>query len=361
MPSTLRSVLRSSGPRQRLACQSDAMFLPQLISIEDGLIAASFRLMKLLPAKYVVEKAIAEGRLDSRSTLVETSSGTYALGLGIVCAEHGIPFVIFSDPAIDDALRRRLQDLGGEVHSVAESHSAANLQVLRLRAVKQYLEAHPKAFWPSQYDNIDNREAYQVFAEQLLDAVGVDFTLVGTVGSGGSTSGTIETLRRSSDAIRLVGVDTFGSMLFGIPVGKRVLRGLGNSIAPRNLVHHYYDEVHWVSAEDAFHHTRELHRRHALFMGPTSGAAYQVARWERQQRPGRPVVFIAPDEGYRYQDNVYDDRWLRSQGLLLEQPTLAPRETSSLDAAEPPWSRLVWNRRAFEDVAGVPFGAEPDA
>ncbi len=344
-------VLEAPATPGTFARQSDAMCRPQLIEIEKGLIAASFRLMKLLPAKHVVEKAVREGRLTPESGLVETSSGTYALGLGIVCAENRIPFVIVSDPAIDDSLRRRLEDLGGEVRIVSKSHSAGNLQVLRLAEVKRHLAEHPGAFWPSQYHNPENREAYRIVADQLHETVGEDFTLVGTVGSGGSTCGITELLRQRF-ALRLVGVDTFGSVLFGLPNDRRVLRGLGNSIYPRNLLHPLYDEIHWVGAADAFHHTRELHRRHALFQGPTSGAAYQVARWIHQRHPERTVVFICPDEGYRYQDTIFDDAWLREKDVYCEVPTAGPLEIDALERATPPWSYLTWNRRSFEELAG---------
>ena len=187
--------------------------------------------------------------------------------------------------------------------------------------------------------------------------MGEDFTLVGTVGSGGSTCGTLEVLRQVAGGIRLVAVDTFGSVLFGLPVGKRVLRGLGNSVTPSNVLHHLYDEVHWVCAEDAFQCTRVMHRRHALFQGPTSGAASQVARWIRQQRE-HPVVFIAPDEGYRYQDTIYDDGWLRAEGLLRPTPTAEPLEITDLAAATPPWNFLSWGRRSYEEVAGTPYPGE---
>ncbi|MCB9762423.1 MAG: pyridoxal-phosphate dependent enzyme [Alphaproteobacteria bacterium] len=337
------------------ASQSDAMSLPQLIRVEENLVAAVFRLMKLLPAKYVVEQALADGRLNTRDGLVETSSGTYALGLGIVCAEHGVPFVIVSDPAIDDTLRRRLEDLGGEVRIVDTTHSAANVQVLRLQEVHRHLKAHPEAFWPCQYNNPENRDAYGGFARQLLGAVGDDLTLVGTVGSGGSTCGAAVPLRAVNPDIRLVGVDTFGSVLFGLPVGKRVLRGLGNSIHPGNLHHHHYDEIHWVGAADAFQYTRMLHRSKALFMGPTSGAAYQVARWIARQDRSHTVVFIAADEGYRYQDTIYDDAWLRAEGVYTDAPAQAPVDAPTLAEARLPWARFVWGRRTFTEVTGQPW------
>ena len=59
-------------------------------------------------------------------------------------------------------------------------------------------------------------------------------------------------LAKALGATKLVGVDTFNSILFGLPVGKRLLRGLGNSLMPQNVDHKAYDVIHWVSAEVAF-------------------------------------------------------------------------------------------------------------
>ncbi|MCP3911544.1 MAG: pyridoxal-phosphate dependent enzyme, partial [Actinomycetia bacterium] len=281
------------------------------------------------------------------------SSGTYALGLGMICAELGLPFHIYSDPAIDDVLQRRLEDLGGTVTLVSKDYSGANLQVQRLAGVKKRLADHPGTFWPCQYDNPENRVAYRAVAEQLRHHLGDRFTLVGTVGSGGSTGGVAEVLRDALPELKLVAVDTFGSVLFGLPNGRRMLRGLGNSLLPQNLRHELYDEIHWVTAEDGYYHTRRLHRTTALYMGPTSGAAFQVADWLAAEHPEETVVFIAPDEGYRYAESVYDDAWLREQGLLITEPTPAPTSYRSLVDVEPSWARFPWSRRAFGDIPGV--------
>jgi cysteine synthase len=337
--------------RRILDKQTDAMVLPDLIRIEKRLIAAAFRLMKLVPAKYVIENAWREGRLDSEVGVVETSSGTYALGIGLVCSELGIPFHIVSDAVIDPPLQRRLEALGGSVEIVTTESNNTSLQVARLRALETYLAKNPRAFWPRQYDNPENRDSYMPLADYLLEQVGGDFILVGSVGSGSSTCGTVCRLRETNPEIELIGVDTFGSVLFGLPNGKRVLRGLGNSLLPENLLHPCFDEVHWVSANDAFDHARQLYGRHGLFMGPTSGATYQVARWIAEQQPGRTVVFIAADEGHRYQSTVYDDAWLQIQKLAV-----APRRNSRpltvrrpSDAREP-WARMRWGRRSYADV-----------
>lgn len=332
--------------------QTEAMYVPQLIRLKENLVVAAFRLMKLLPARYVVMKAYREGRIDPKLGIVETSSGTYALGLGMICAELKLPFHIVSDPAMDETLRRRLEDLGGHITIVSDDQSGAKLQTQRLAVVHEHLERYPGTFWPCQYHNPENREGYRIFADQLRHHLGDNFTLVGTAGSGGSTTGTVEFLREHNPDIDLVGIDTFGSALFGLPLGPRMLRGLGNSLLPENLRQELYDEVHWVTAAEAFYHTRRLHRETAQFMGPTSGAAYQVADWLAARSPERTFVFIGADEGNRYADTVYNDAWLREQGLFLSEPAAEPMTAETLQDVTPPWARMIWGRRSYEEVAG---------
>jgi len=114
-----------------------------------------------------------------------------------------------------------------------------------------------------------------------------------------------------------------------------------------------------VSDREGFAATRALHRRHALFMGPTSGAAWMVAQWKARQEPDARVVVLLPDEGYRYQDTVYDDSWLRRHGLRLRRLPGRPVEVDDPTDGGPEWSWLRWSRRRYETVvpAGQPNGA----
>lgn len=331
---------------------SSALDHPDLIRLRPGLVAAAFRLMKLVPAKYIIEKALAEGQLDPEMPVLETSSGTFAMGLGIVCAEKRIPFHIVSDAAIDERLQARLHQLGGRVQIVGSDAAGSSVQVRRLEALQEQLRNNPGGFWPRQYDNLDNQRAYRAFAAQLIRTLGKDIVLVGTVGSGASTCGTIKALREIDSSIRLVGVDTFGSVLFGLPVGPRKLRGLGNSIYPNNLDHACFDQVHWVSPAEAYASTRRLHTQHGLYCGPTSGAAFMVAEWLREQN--KTVVFIAPDEGHRYTDTVYDDAWMRDSGYADAALALAPGKVLSPHSATGPWAYLDWERGTYQQVTGRP-------
>lgn len=136
-----------------------------------------------------------------------------------------------------------------------------------------------------------------------------------------------------------------------------MLRGLGNSLMPANVNHSVFDEIHWVNAAAGLMATRVLHRQHALYMGPTSGAAYLVARWWARRCPEATVVVVLPDEGYRYQDTVYNDMWLREQSLWLADLPGAPAAVKHPLEAGTEWSYMNWNRNTYEHIMGSSFQA----
>ncbi|MET7611455.1 pyridoxal-phosphate dependent enzyme [Streptomyces seoulensis] len=328
----------------------DATVLPRLIRIGPNLCVAAFTLMKLLPARFMLDRAEQRGELKPGTTVLETSSGTFALGLAMVCRLRGYPLVIVGDPAIDPALCRRLGELGAQVEICTEPSPNGGFQQARLDRLAELRSRYPDHYVPGQYHNPDNPNAYAAVAEQIAETVGAVDCLVGPVGSGGSTGGTAAFLRLLQPRMRLIGVDTSPSTIFGQADGPRVVRGLGNSLVPPNVSHDAYDEVHWAGPAEVCRATRELHARHALFMGPTSGASFLVARWYAERNPGSQVVAFLPDEGHRYQETVYRDEWLAERGLLDVPATAAPRTVTDPGDAVGGWARMLWRRRSLDDA-----------
>jgi cysteine synthase A len=336
---------------------TEAYQLPRLIRLGPNLYGACFTLMKMIPARHILRKAHAEGRLEPGTIIAETTSGTFGLALAMQGVHLDRKVILVSDPVIDERLYRRLTDLGAVVDRVsAESGAiAGGFQAARLDRLAQIRAENPGTFWPDQYSNPDNPRSYAIVAELLLESLGQVDCLVGPVGSGGSSCGTTTALRSVLPDCRAIGVDTHASVLFGHPDGKRELRGLGMSLMPDNLDHRVFDEVHWTSASLAYKATRELHQRHGVFMGPTSGAAYLVARWWAQANPSGLTVVMLPDEGYRYQDTVYDDEWLAANGHLGVTVPGSPVEVARPADEGGPWTAYPWGRRTIDEVmSGAP-------
>ncbi|MEU1107028.1 PLP-dependent cysteine synthase family protein [Streptomyces tibetensis] len=328
----------------------EATELPRIIRLGENLYGAAFTLMKLLPARFIIDQAESAGILKPGTPVIETSSGTFGLGLALVCRLRGYPLTIVGDSAIDPELHNRLRLLGAQVEIVSDHGHPGGIQGARLDRVEELRRARPESFIPNQYDNPSNPAAYGVVADQLSTTLGSLECLVGPVGSGGSTGGLATALRRCAPELHLVGVDTPGSVLFGCAEGPRPLRGLGSSVHPGNVVHRSYDEVHWVAAAEAFRSARDLYQEHGLFMGPTSGASFQVASWWAATRPGRTVVMVLPDEGYRYQSTVYNDGWIKEQGFDQPARPAAPNLVAHPRECGTSWSYMPWGRRDLMSV-----------
>lgn len=295
--------------------------------------------MKDRVARNILLEARRLGTLKPGAPVIESSSGTMALGVALVGRSLGHEVHIVTDPRIDPVTLAKLRALGCRVH-VVEAMTSHGWQSARLERLAELLEELPGAFWPQQYTNPDNPGAYRTLAGELLADLERFDTLVGAVGSGGSLCGTARALREELPALHVVGVDCVGSALFGQPdVPQRLQSGLGNSLLPKNLDRTLIDEVHWLNDHEAFAATWDLAREQQIFGGNTSGSVYRVLTGLADRaEPGTRIVGILPDRGDRYADTVYDDaHW--DANRLREVPTAtapAPSDPTGPPAPGPP-------------------------
>ncbi|MFV8133046.1 pyridoxal-phosphate dependent enzyme [Streptomyces syringium] len=299
--------------------------------------------MKDRVARNIVLEARRLGTLLPGAPIIESSSGTMALGVALVGRSLGHAVHIVTDPRIDPITLAKLRALGCEVH-IVEAMTSHGWQSARLERLEELMRDLPGAFWPQQYTNPDNPGAYRTLAEELLRDLGGFDVLVGATGSGGSLCGSARALKESLPGLRVVGVDCVGSALFGQPdVPQRLQSGLGNSLLPKNLDRSLIDEVHWLNDHEAFAAAWDLAREQQIFAGNTSGSVYRVlGSLAATAAPGTRVVGIFPDRGDRYADTVYsDEHWARHD--LSELPTApAPRAVRPGDTA------LTWSHMPFQ-------------
>lgn len=325
---------------------------PRMVPMDDGLVAACFFLMKLLPARFMLERAVERGELLPGGQICESSSGTFALALAMLAVRHRYRLLIVGDWALDPGLRRRLLQLDAELDIVETPHTTGGYQQARLERVQQRVGEASDRFWPAQYSNPDNPLSYAKVAAHIIETIGRIDCLVGPVGSGGSMCGTARYLRLLFPELHVIGIDTPGSVLFGQPNVLRQVSGLGGGIVPDNVDHTQFDEIHWLTAPELMASARRLYREQGLFMGPTSGGAVMVARWWRDRNPGKTVVAICPDEGHRYSETAYDETWVRNNIRGSDDPVrVSPVSVFSPRAEMTGWTRFDWKRRSLAEVS----------
>jgi cysteine synthase A len=299
--------------------------------------------MKDRVAKRCILEAKRTGVLRDGAPIIESSSGTMALGVALVGTYLGHDVHIVTDPRIDPMTMAKLQSLGCQVH-VVDRMTEQGWQGARLERLSQLMEQYPGAFWPRQYENPDNPGAYSELAQELVQDLGQIDIVVGSVGSGGSLCGTARALRALQPDLRVVAVDAVGSVIFGQPDRpSRLQSGLGNSLIPPNVDPSVIDEIHWLSDSEAFSATIELARVEKIFAGNSSGSVYAVARWlSRQVTPGTNIVAIFPDRGDRYFSTIYSPEY-QSQKQIQIGPLPDAPELVSYGATVKSWSYAELN------------------
>lgn len=289
--------------------------------------------MKARAAAAMLIAATDRGELRPGAPIVESTSGTLGVGMALVGKALGHPVILVVDRELEPGMRRLFDRYGVELAIVEHPHPQGGWQRARLDRLAEILRVMPEAYWPDQYNNPDNALGYAAMAQEILACAEPMDVLVTSVGSGGHCAGLTRYLREHWPRLRVVGVDSVGSRIFGQPARDRIMRGLGSSILPRNVVYADYDEVHWVGPAEAVASCRALAARTCLAGGWSTGAAALVAGWIARGAPDARVLTVFPDGPHRYLHTIYDDAWCAARGLLAEART-EPVELATPDERE---------------------------
>ncbi|MEV6593430.1 PLP-dependent cysteine synthase family protein [Streptomyces acidicola] len=294
-------------------------------------------------ALHMVRAARERGLLLPGARIVESTSGTLGLGLALAGVTLGHPVTVVTDPGMEPLMTGLLTAYGADVQVVDTPHPDGGWQQARRERVEDLLAACPDAWCPDQYHNPDNVAAYTPLAHELVAQLGRIDALVVSVGTGGHSAGIGSVLRRYFPSLRIVGVDTTGSTIFGQPAGQRLMRGLGSSIYPRNVAYDLFDEVHWVAAPEAVWAARALARCRYATGGWSVGAVALVARWLAGRMPAEArIVAVFPDGPQRYVGTVFDDSYCRTHGLLDVHVADEPEEIAhSGETTVARWTRCT--------------------
>ncbi|HYH29887.1 MAG TPA: 2,3-diaminopropionate biosynthesis protein SbnA [Pseudonocardia sp.] len=268
--------------------------------------------IKLKAATEMVEDAERRGALKPGSVLVESSSGNLGVALSMIAASKGYRFLCVTDARCNLSTRRLMEALGTQVHIVVEPDPVGGFLGARIDFVRALCASDPRYVWLNQYTNPGNWEAHY---RRTAPAIAREFPQLDVLFVGAGTTGTLmgcaRWFREWQRPVRIVAVDSVGSVAFGGPPGRRMIPGLGTSIRPPLLDESFVDDVVRVAEADTVRACHRLAGRGFLFGGSTGTVVSGAMDWfERNDARGLTAVAIAPDLGERYLDTVYQSNWL---------------------------------------------------
>jgi cystathionine beta-synthase len=273
----------------------------------------------------MIEAAERAGLLRPGGTIVEPTSGNTGHGLAIAAAIKGYRCIFVMADKQSTEKQALLRAYGAQVvlcPTNVEPESPESYYSVAARLARDI----PGAFKPDQYWNQENPTAHELSTgpEIWAQTEGRITHFVASVGTGGTITGAARYLRTKKPDIVVVGADPEGSILSGDTARPYLTEGVGEDFFPGTYDAAMVDRWVRVSDRDAFAMARRITREEGILAGESCGTAV-VAVLDEARRIMRErgsaaseavMVVIFPDGGRNYLSKLYNDEWMRANGLL---------------------------------------------
>ena len=275
----------------------------------------------------MIEDAEKAGLLKPGGTIVEGTSGNTGMGLAIAAVIRGYKCVFTTTDKQSKEKMDALRAFGAEV-IVCPTNVDADDPRSYYSVAKRMSEEIPNAWYPNQYDNLSNKQAhYESTGPEIWKQTEGKIThLVVGAGTGGTITGTAKFLKEKNPAIKIWGIDTYGSVLKKYhetgevdtnEIYPYITEGIGEDFVPRNYDFSLIDHFEKVTDKDAALMTREIVRKEAIWVGYSAGSAIAGLLQMKDRLTEKDlVVVIFHDHGTRYLNKIFNDDWMREKGFL---------------------------------------------
>jgi len=268
----------------------------------------------------IIEWAEKHDQIKPGQTVVEASSGNTGIGLAMVCAVKGYPFVCVMAESFSIERRKLMRFLGARVVLTNPAHKASGMII----KTQELAEKHGW-FMPCQFENEANAWIHaQTTGPEIMTAmqgINLDY-FVCAYGTGGTLKGIGQHLRKTSPQTKIVVVEPDnapllysevkteykenGSFVEPHPLWRpHLLQGWATDFIPKLVNDAVNDKLidHIVhsAGSTAMETSRELAKKEGIFTGisggGTLGSALEVAATAPQ---GSNILVMLADTGERY-------------------------------------------------------------
>ncbi|MFD0762506.1 pyridoxal-phosphate dependent enzyme [Lutibacter aestuarii] len=306
----------------------DALVLAKVETFNPGNSAKDRMAVKL------IEDAEAKGLLKPGGTIIEGTSGNTGMGLALAAIVKGYKLIcVISDKQSKEKMDI-LRAVGSEV-VVCPTNVEPEDPRSYYSVSKRLATETPNSWYVNQYDNPSNALAhYEQTGPEIWEQTEGKIThFVVGVGTGGTISGIGKYLKEKNPAIKIWGIDTYGSVFkkyheTGIfdenEIYPYITEGIGEDILPKNVDFSVINGFTKVTDKDGAVYTRKLAKEEGIFCGNSAGSAVKgLLQLKKHFSKDDVVVVLFHDHGSRYVGKMYNDDWMRERGFLEEEKMIA--------------------------------------
>lgn len=258
------------------------------------------RSVKDRAAYNLLHVAEENGLIKPGDTIIEPTSGNTGIGLAMNAAAKGYKAILIMPDNMSKERINLLKAYGAEVVLTPAEQRMPGAIAKALELQKEI----PNSFIPQQFENPANPNIHRyTTALEIYEQMDGELdAFVATAGTGGTITGTGETLKEKLPNLYIAVVEPKGSPVLsgGVP-GPHKLVGTSPGFIPKNLNTEVYNEIIQIADEEALMTMRNLARQEGLLVGPSSGASvYAAIMIAKRLGTGKKVLCVAPDTGERY-------------------------------------------------------------
>ena len=275
----------------------------------------------------MIEDAESIGLLTKGGTIIESTSGNTGMGLALAAIVKGYKCIFVMSDKQSKEKMDILRAVGAKV-VVCPTNVEPDDPRSYYSVAKQLAKETPNSWYVNQYDNPSNTKAhYESTGPEIWKQTKGKVThfIVG-VGTGGTISGVGSYLKEKNPAVKIWGVDTYGSVFkkyheTGVfdknEIYPYVTEGIGEDILPENVNFDIIDGFTKVTDKDAALYTQRLAKDEGMFLGNSAGAAIKgVLQLKNEFKKEDVVVVLFHDHGSRYVGKIFNDDWMRKMGYI---------------------------------------------